>query len=167
MRAVVIVVVAPGMDQATCAHIAPRQLGVCLCCCRRLTNSMPWPSVFQICKSAQLSCDSALSLSGRGPETCFIKRAIRFIERVKERFLRQNTGKETAQHCRKNWIAGSYGPTGEHLIELLRHSDTVLVVVLELAGRQEVLAAHRMGLLRRKLASILCRLDEICGVSES
>lgn len=72
-----------------------------------------------------------------------------------------------SERTAKNWIAGSYGPTGENLIELLRRSDAVLVVVLELAGRQEVLAAHRMGLLRRELASILCRLDEICGVSES
>lgn len=72
-----------------------------------------------------------------------------------------------SERTAKNWIAGSYGPTGENLIELLRRSDAVLVVVLELAGRQEVLAAHRMGLLRRELASILCCLDEICGVSES
>lgn len=40
----------------------------------------------------------------------------------------------------KNWISGSYGPTAEHLIELMRHSDTILDVVLSLAeiGRAHV-----------------------------
>ncbi|WP_421702761.1 XRE family transcriptional regulator [Aliiroseovarius sp.] len=70
---------------------------------------------------------------------------------------------DVTERTAKNWISGSYGPAGEHLIELMRHSDTVLAVVLELAGRQEVLLAERIKLARQELANVLSRLDEICG----
>ena len=36
------------------------------------------------------------------------------------------------------WFSGERGPSGEHLIALVRHSDTVLYVVLALAGRHIV-----------------------------
>ena len=36
----------------------------------------------------------------------------------------------------KYWLSGERGPSGEHLIALARHSDTVLLVVLALAGRR-------------------------------
>ncbi len=35
----------------------------------------------------------------------------------------------------KYWFAGERGPSGDHLIALVRHSDAVLYVVLALAGR--------------------------------
>lgn len=51
--------------------------------------------------------------------------------------------KETAlwtgasERTAKNWISETYVPTGENLIELMLHSDTILDVVLVLAGRHE------------------------------
>ncbi len=38
----------------------------------------------------------------------------------------------------KYWFAGERGPSGEHLISLLRHSDTVLCVLLALADRHSL-----------------------------
>ncbi len=35
----------------------------------------------------------------------------------------------------KKWLAGKVVPDGEHLVALMRHSDTVLAVVLRAAGR--------------------------------
>ena len=74
---------------------------------------------------------------------------------------------DVSERTAKNWISGSYGPAGEHLIELMRHSDTVLAVVLELAGRNEALSLERIKLVRQELASVLSRLDEICGSGET
>lgn len=66
----------------------------------------------------------------------------------------------------KNWISGSYSPSGEHLIELMRHSDAALEVVLELAGRSEALTAERIKRVRRELATVLNKLDAIYGSQE-
>jgi hypothetical protein len=67
-----------------------------------------------------------------------------------------------SERTAKNWISGSYGPTAEHLIELMRNSDTVLAVVLELAGRNEAMTTERLGLVRNELVDILRSLDVIC-----
>lgn len=63
----------------------------------------------------------------------------------------------------KNWILGYCGPSGEHLIELMRHSDTVLAVVLELAGRHEALAEEQVKHFRHELRVVLNSLDAIYG----
>ncbi|MEP2470618.1 XRE family transcriptional regulator [Roseobacter sp.] len=70
------------------------------------------------------------------------------------------TGK--SERTAKNWISETYGPTGENLIELMRHSDTVLDVVLVLAGRHEERLARRLSLARSEVAEILRDLDAIC-----
>ncbi len=36
----------------------------------------------------------------------------------------------------KNWLAGRYGPSGVHLVGLMRRSDGVLTRVLDMAGRR-------------------------------
>lgn len=41
----------------------------------------------------------------------------------------------------KNWWAAKNGPSGAHLINLIRFSDEVLETVLEMAGRNELLKA--------------------------
>jgi hypothetical protein len=41
----------------------------------------------------------------------------------------------------KNWLSGSCGPSGDHLIQLARESDTVLAALLGLAGRNR----HMVG----------------------
>ena len=41
----------------------------------------------------------------------------------------------------KNWLAGTFGPNGDHIIVLLRKSDAVLTALLSAAGRHELLDA--------------------------
>lgn len=41
----------------------------------------------------------------------------------------------------KNWLSGASGPSGEHLIALVRHSDAVFTAVLRLAGKEQCLLA--------------------------
>ncbi|MEH6738941.1 MAG: XRE family transcriptional regulator [Sulfitobacter sp.] len=71
-----------------------------------------------------------------------------------------------SERTAKNWISATYGPTGENLIELMRHSDTVLDVVLVLAGRDEERLARRLSLARGEVAEVLSSLDAICGTSD-
>lgn len=73
----------------------------------------------------------------------------------------------TSERTAKNWISGTYGPTGENLIQLMRHSDTVLAVVLVLASRDEERIARRISLARDELAEVLRRLDAICGAGDN
>lgn len=68
-----------------------------------------------------------------------------------------------SERTAKNWISGSYGPTGENLIALMKHSDTVFAVVLELAGRSEEISAARLKLVREEPAGVLRDLDKICA----
>jgi hypothetical protein len=42
----------------------------------------------------------------------------------------------------KNWLSGTNGPSGEHLLEILRHSDPVFECVLERIDRAPLLS-HR------------------------
>ena len=44
----------------------------------------------------------------------------------------------------KNWLAGTRGPRGDHLIDIIRHSDAVLNAVLRMAGREDALAVLNM-----------------------
>lgn len=67
-----------------------------------------------------------------------------------------------SERTAKNWMSGSYGPTAEHLIELMRNSDTVLAVVLGLAGREEAMTTERLKRVRTELAAVLNNLDAIC-----
>jgi len=39
----------------------------------------------------------------------------------------------------KNWFACNYGPSGDHLVTLIRYSDTVLSAVLSMSNRQNLL----------------------------
>lgn len=72
-----------------------------------------------------------------------------------------------SERTAKNWISATYAPTGENLIELMRHSDTILDVVLVLAGRDEDRMARRVSLARNELAEILRGLDAICGAKDA
>ncbi len=64
-----------------------------------------------------------------------------------------------SERTAKNWIAGSHGPSGEHLISLLRHSDEVLIGLLTLAGRGEASAAVRLVEVRGRLKKALQAID--------
>jgi len=77
------------------------------------------------------------------------------------KIIRRWTG--AGERTVKNWLAGISGPSGQHLVELIRHSDEVLSVLLILAGRQQVVAAQRLVDVRNKLAEMLEQVDAIMG----
>ena len=57
----------------------------------------------------------------------------------------------------KNWLAGSHGPSGGHLVALVQNSDTVLEAFLLMAGRNSQILSIRLADLRRRLIeSIEC-----------
>jgi pyocin large subunit-like protein len=55
----------------------------------------------------------------------------------------------------KNWFVGTNGPSGVHLISLVRHSDLVLEVLLQLAGREHSIAVAKLISARKQLTEIL------------
>ncbi|MEJ8862192.1 hypothetical protein [Pseudomonas jessenii] len=59
----------------------------------------------------------------------------------------------------KNWMAGSSGPRGEHLVALVKHSDLALAAFLGMAERPHLLAASELPLLRQKLQSVIDGID--------
>jgi hypothetical protein len=61
----------------------------------------------------------------------------------------------------KNWITGTRGPTGEHLISLARHSDAVFEFFIRAAGRESLLVAVQLIDAREKLAAALKTIDEL------
>ena len=66
-----------------------------------------------------------------------------------------------SERTAKNWIAGSHGPSGEHLISLLRHSDEVLIGLLILAGRGEAIVALRLVEMRDRLEEVREVIDAL------
>jgi hypothetical protein len=63
----------------------------------------------------------------------------------------------------KNWFSGISGPSGQHLVALIRHSEEVLEVLLLLAGRQPITVAKKLVDTRNELAKILEQLDLLVG----
>ncbi|MGH9806681.1 MAG: hypothetical protein ACRD9W_05375 [Terriglobia bacterium] len=59
----------------------------------------------------------------------------------------------------KNWLSGRRGPCGEHLLALLRHSHKVLEAILQLAGREQIIAAKSLLDTRDALAAMLSQID--------
>lgn len=57
----------------------------------------------------------------------------------------------------KNWLSGAAGPSGAHLVGLMRTSDTVFQVVLRMAGRDQGLS----GLLEAR--DLLRRASQLLG----
>lgn len=55
----------------------------------------------------------------------------------------------------KNWFAGTAGPNGDHLLEVIRHSDAAFDTVMVLAGRREVVAARKIAEARETLVAML------------
>jgi hypothetical protein len=68
-----------------------------------------------------------------------------------------------SERTAKNWLAGTHGPTGENLIELMRHSDEVAETVLALCGRNDVCISLELACLRTALVRMLTMADEIMG----
>ena len=59
----------------------------------------------------------------------------------------------------KNWLSGRRGPRGEHLLALIRHSNVVLEIVLQLAGREQIIAGKALFDARNALADMLAQID--------
>jgi hypothetical protein len=55
----------------------------------------------------------------------------------------------------KNWFAAKSGPSGEHLVALVRHSDEVFEALLLLADRKQAVAAKRLVEARDALVKML------------
>src|SRR3954451_2477717 len=55
----------------------------------------------------------------------------------------------------KNWLGGTCGPSGEHLLSLIRHSDAVLLAVLQFCGREVLTPQVSLSQLRSALAKTL------------
>ena len=72
-----------------------------------------------------------------------------------------------SERTSKNWIAGSHGPAGEHLIELLRNSDEVVATVLSLSARTELQIAAGLQEARETLLQALGTVDALLGVPVS
>jgi hypothetical protein len=73
---------------------------------------------------------------------------------------------DVCERTAKNWIAGTRGPAGEHLILLLRNSDVVLEAVLRLAGRESPMAILRLLDARTKLVEMLKNVDELLKLEQ-
>lgn len=65
-----------------------------------------------------------------------------------------------SESCVKLWIAGTHAPRGVHLVELMRHSDEVLRVILLAAGRQDAVIALEFGVLRTRLRALMRMMDD-------
>ncbi len=64
----------------------------------------------------------------------------------------------------KNWFAGHYGPSGDHLVTLIRHSDAVLTAMLSMAGRGELLINAKFDEIEKRLieltALVQCQIEK-------
>lgn len=63
----------------------------------------------------------------------------------------------------KNWLAGSSGPRGEHLVALVRHSDAALAAFLLMEDRQHIVTTIELPVLRQRLQSALEGIDAYLG----
>nr|AWL93050.1 hypothetical protein CIT37_13180 [Bradyrhizobium ottawaense] len=61
----------------------------------------------------------------------------------------------------KNWLSGSNGPSGEHLLQLMRNSDRVFEFVLRLSRRPALPSNQRLEEVRNSLRNTADLLSEV------
>lgn len=66
----------------------------------------------------------------------------------------------------KNWFAGKYGPSGEHLVALARHSDEVLGTLLAMAGRDDLMVATKLVAAEQAITELLMAVRRLNGSAE-
>lgn len=66
----------------------------------------------------------------------------------------------------KNWFSGRYGPSGEHLAVLVRHSDEVLNAFLVMAGRQELMVATKLAAAEQVIMELLMAVRSLAGAGD-
>lgn len=71
-----------------------------------------------------------------------------------------------SERTAKCWLGGTSGPSGEHLIVLLRNSETVLDTVLALAHRKTRLERGRLKALKLAMSNSVLAIDEILNDEE-
>lgn len=67
----------------------------------------------------------------------------------------------------KNWLSGSNGPSGEHLLQLMRNSDRVFESVLRLSHRPALLLNQRLEEVRNSLRVTADLLSEVIEIQDS
>lgn len=60
----------------------------------------------------------------------------------------------TNERTVKNWFAGTYGPSGEHLLVLARHCDEVLDAMIVIMDRRELLVGHKISDMERRIREL-------------
>jgi hypothetical protein len=65
-----------------------------------------------------------------------------------------------SERTAKNWLAGSCGPSGCHLLDLARESDVVMATLLVLAGRELNVSALSLISLKAGLMYAVNAIDE-------
>ena len=71
-----------------------------------------------------------------------------------------------SERTAKNWMAGTHTPSCRNLIELMRHSDAVLEVVLCLANRRNAVATVHIGQLIAQLSGTIQDLKDLTADSK-
>ncbi len=64
----------------------------------------------------------------------------------------------------KNWLSGTNGPSGEHLLQLMRNSDGVFEFVLKLSHRPALPSKQKLAEMRNSLrltADLLSQVIEV------
>ena len=69
------------------------------------------------------------------------------------------------QRAVKNWFLALNGPTGRHLVDLMRNSDQVLEAVLFMCGREELVINNRLLDARRILIKMLNLIGDLQQIS--
>lgn len=60
----------------------------------------------------------------------------------------------------KNWFEARNGPSGENLVELIRHSDAVFEAILVASGRHPYLQAIELEAIEQPLRQLLEIIDQ-------
>lgn len=63
----------------------------------------------------------------------------------------------------KNWLAGSSGPRGENLVDIVRHSDVAFSAFLRLCGREHANIVINLTDARAQLEATISELDRLLG----
>jgi len=63
----------------------------------------------------------------------------------------------------KNWFMAKNGPTGQHLVDLVRTSDEVLEAVLLMSGRRDLVIAKKLSDSKQVLVKMLKLIGDLQG----
>ena len=67
----------------------------------------------------------------------------------------------------KNWLSGANVPSGEHLLEIIRHSDLVFECVMQLIDRKIVLSHRKLEEVHDALRFTADLLSEMINAKDS